>query len=262
MKIMRIGIVTTALLALSAAAAAKTITITQPWGGEFRVGTSMTIVWTKDFTPIDPGARRLLIKLFHRSGDLTSDLGLIEEVDVNTGQFVWTKVGHTKTGEAPADLNYTILLIMKSNPSTFASSPEFTIKPSFRTSLLPSVSMAQSKGIRIYSPWQEVIFRFDKPNPVMWDRSQIEAYDKVYFYVRRPDGSNAGFNQMFATAPNTPYPQSSTDPFCNSGNCGVYMITLSEDALLPSPNDQYYLDMFTSDHKYIGKSKLFYWKKG
>jgi hypothetical protein len=257
MKIMRIGVGATALLALSVAASAKTISVTKPLGGEFRAGTSMTIAWTKNFTPIGPGADRLLVKLFHRAGDITSDLGLIEEVDVNIGQFVWTKVGHTKTGDVPADSNYTILLIMKSDPATFAFSLSFTIKPSFK----PSAALQEARIIRISSPWQDVVFLFDKPSPVMWDRSLIAAYDKVYFYVRRPDGSNAGFNQMFVTAPNTPYPQSSTDPFCSSGNCGLYMITLSQDALLPSPNDQYYLDMFTPDRKYMGKSKLFYWKK-
>jgi hypothetical protein len=258
MKSIKTGAVTAALLVLSVSVSAKTISVTQPLGGEFRAGTSMTIAWTKNFTPIGPGAARLLVKLYHRNGDITSDLGLIEEVDVSAGQFVWTKVGHTKTGEVPADSNYSILLIMKSDSLTFALSPEFAIKPIFKR----SASVVELKIIRIYSPPQDVVFLFDKPNPVMWDRSLIRAYDKVYFYVRRPDGSNAGFNQMFATAPNAPYPKSSTDPFCWSGNCGLYMITISQDTLLPSPNDQYYLDMFTPDRKYMGKSKLFYWKKG
>jgi hypothetical protein len=258
MKIIRTGMVPAALLALAVSLSAKTISVTQPTGGEFRAGTSMTIAWTKNFTPIGPGAARLLIKLYHRSGDITSDLGLIEEADVNAGQFVWTKVGRVKTGNVPADSNYTILLIMKSDPSTFARSPEFAIKPTFR----PGASTVQLKVIRIYSPAQGMVFLFDKPNPVQWDRSLIAAYDKVHFYVRRPDGSNAAFNQMFATAPNTPYPQSSTDPFCWSGNCALYMMTITQDTLLPSPNDQYYLDMFTPDRKYMGKSKLFYWKKG
>lgn len=258
MKIIRAGLVAAALLALSVWASAKTISVTQPTGGEFKAGSSMTIAWTKNFTPIGPGADRLLIRLRHRSGDIASDLGLIEEVDVNSGSYVWTKVGHTKTGDVPAGTNYSILLILKADPSTFAFSPEFTIKPIFK----PNASVVELKAIKIYSPWQDVVFLFDKPNPVMWDRSLIAAYDKVYFYVRRPDGSNAAFNQMFATAPNVPYSNSSNDPFCWSGNCGLYMITLSQDALLPSPNDQYYLDMFTPNRKYMGKSKLFYWKKG
>jgi hypothetical protein len=106
-------------------------------------------------------------------------------------------------------------------------------------------------------PWRPCACRnvYDGPE------HKIAGYDKVLFYVRRPDGSNAGFNQMFATAPNTPYPQSPTDPYCWSGNCGFYNIAISQDTLLPSPNDQYYLDMFTPDRKYMGKSKLFYWKK-
>lgn len=258
MKIIRISLVAAALLALFVGASAKTISVTQPTGGEFRAGSSMTIAWAKNFTPIGPGADRLLIRLRHRSGDITSDLGLIEETDVDAGSFIWTKVGHVTTGDVPAGTNYSILLIMKSDPSTFAFSPEFTIKPVFKPG---QGLLVELKVIRIYSPWQDVVFLFDRPNPVMWDRSLIAAYDKVLFYVRRPDGSNAGFNQMFATAPNVPYANSSSDPFCWSGNCGLYMITLSQDALLPSPNDQYYLDMFTPDRKYVGKSKLFYWKK-
>lgn len=259
MKIIRMSSAVGALLALSVGASAKTISVTQPTGGEFRSGSSMTIAWTKNFTPIGPGADRLLIRLRHRSGDITSDCGLIAEVDVDAGSFVWAKVGHTNSGDAPADTNYSILLIMKSDPVTFAFSPEFTIKPVFKPG---QGVLVELRAIRIYSPWQDVVFLFDKPNPVMWDRSVIGAYDKVYFYVRRPDGSNAAFNQMFATAPNAPYANSAHDPFCWSGNCGLYMITLSQDALLPSPNDQYYLDMFTPDRKYMGKSKLFYWKKG
>ncbi|HEX2694128.1 MAG TPA: hypothetical protein VHP61_00120 [Acidobacteriota bacterium] len=39
------------------------------------------------------------------------------------------------------------------------------------------------------------------------------------------------------------------------------MITLSQDALLPSLNDQDDLDMFTPDRKDMGKSELFYWEK-
>jgi hypothetical protein len=41
---------------------------------------------------------------------------------------------------------------------------------------------------------------------------------------------------------------------------GVYYITLSKDALLPSPNDQYYIEIVTGNRLYVGKSKLFYWK--
>jgi hypothetical protein len=108
--------------------------------------------------------------------------------------------------------------------------------------------------------WTDAVFRFDEPCPVEWCRARIESYDTVFIYIRRPDGSNAAVNQMFGTAPNTKNAASSSEALCASGNCGVYYITLSKDALLPSPNDQYYIEIVTGNRRYVGKSKLFYWK--
>lgn len=256
MRTTRAAVLGTALILVPLSAFAKTIAITQPHGGTFRKGQSMTITWTKDFTAPAAPANRMLIKLYVREGDIILEHDLIEEVNVNAGQFVWPDVGHTKNKGVPADSDYMLLLIMKTDAATFAYSSPFTVKDRFPM----KQEIHALNTIDIYMPWQNAVFKFGEACPVVWSRVRIESYGSVFFYVRRPDGSNAAVNQMFATASNAASAQASGDPVCGSGNCGIYYITISKDALLPSPDDQYYIDMFTSNRKYVGKSKLFYWK--
>ncbi len=256
MKITRTGVLTAGLLVFSVSIFAKTITITQPAGGAFRTGRPMTITWTKNFTVTGAPANRVLIKLYHRDGDVTTEFDLIEEVNVNLGQFVWTNVGRTKNKAVPADTNYVISMVMKTDPATGANSAPFTIQARF----LQTVKPTALHTINVYVPWEDVTFHFGQGNPFLWDRTLLESYDTIYFYIRKADGSNAVHDLMFGTAPNTASEQGSGDLFCHSGKCGLYYINITKDTLLPAPNDQYYLDVFTVDRKYTGKSKLFYWK--
>ena len=256
MKMVITGVLLAGLLALSIPAVAKTIAIVQPAGGSFRKGQPMTITWTKDFSVSGAPANRVLIKLFQRIGEFVTEFDLIDEVNVNLGQYVWPNVGQTKNKSVPAAANYAIYLIMKTDPATAGQSAPFEIKSRFPAAM----KQINLRTINVYAPWENVIFNFGQPNPFLWDRTLIESYDTIYFYVRKPDGSNAAANQMFGTAPNAASAQGSGDLFCHSGKCGLYYINITKDTLLPSPNDQYYLDVFTVDHKYTGKSKLFYWR--
>ena len=172
---------------------AKSLIIIQPNGGEFFKGSPMTINWTKDFPAAGYNASRMLIMASHLDGDITTN-DLIVEVDVNTGQYAWPKVGFAKTKELSAGSDYSILLYMKNDPSTSVRSSPFTIKATL-SQLGPPVT-SYSYNIVIYFPNDVITWHFGQPNLVLWSRKNIEQYDKVYFWVRRPDGTIASYDKI------------------------------------------------------------------
>lgn len=240
------------LILVTAPLAAQKVTVTSPIGSEpWVLGSAHNITWT----PENAGSIKVNIILRDSGGKV----GVIKsQVALAAGSWSWASVGTLEDGTAVAPKAGYIVRIRNAEGTVSDDSNPFQIsaKHPFRMPISPALL----RGIRVYMPMKDWVFEAGKPLPIMWDRSGIQSYDKVYFYVMRPDGMIGWRDQVFATAPNTANMLASRDILCKSGNCGYYSITIPKEDILPSPNNRYYVYMFTQYRHDEGKSEMFYWK--
>lgn len=238
---------------LAATAAADTLTLTQPAGGSFTIGSPMAIAWTKNFTA-SGGAAAMVIRILQRSGDLYLDKGQVAEVSVNASPWTWQNAGTLQGGSLPAGSDYLVTLQMKQSPSVTARSAEFSLKRRF-VEPVKAPAVLQGSGIKVYIP-NALLHCTPSVCTILWDRTNIEAYDKVYFWIRLPNGAIGSRDKVFGTMSNAKLPP---EAFCGSGNCGAYQVPAGI-ALEPSAGNLYYFELFTMDQKHKGRSETFAWQ--
>ena len=241
-------------LAVATTAAANTLTITQPVGGTFTIGSPMTIAWTKDFTA-SGGAAVMAIRVQQRSGDLYFDKGQIAEVSVGSSPYTWQSAGAVQTGTLPSGSDYFITLQMKQTPAVAARGAAFSLKRRLLQTAKSPVTIPGTTGIKVFIP-NALLRCTPSVCTILWDRTNIEAYDQVHFWIRLPGGAIGSRDKVFGTMSNAKLPP---EVFCASGNCGVYQVPLGI-ALEPSAGNLYYFELFTMDQKHKGKSETFAWQ--
>ena len=228
-----------AALIMSPTAWGASITVTSPVAGaNWYIGSPYTITWTKSETMPPTVAIRL------RQGNQVWD---IAPSTANDGAFEnWVIPDSIPAGD------YTVR-VRTNNPNVIGDSG--TVHIGNKRIVLPFIPR-DTTTITVNAVGGE-FYRFFGLVRIVWDRTWIEAYAVVYIYLRLPDGSIGWRDAAYIIAPNTK-DVSAPGSLCTSGNCGQYFLKLPKSSILPSPNGQYYIDIFTEDIKKRGKSALFY----
>lgn len=241
-------------LSVPSLAAANTLTLTQPAGGAYTIGSPMTIAWTKDFAA-SGAAAAMLIRVQQRSGDLYVDKGQIAEVGVGSSPFTWQSAGTLQGGSLPPGGDYFITLQMKQSPAVAARGSAFSLKRRLIQTAKAPVAFPSTTGIKVYIP-NALLHCTPSVCTILWDRTNIEAYDQVHFWIRLPGGAIGSRDKVYGTMSNAKLPP---EAFCVSGNCGAYQVPAGI-AREPSAGNLYYFELFTMDQKHKGKSETFAWQ--
>ena len=202
------------------------IKVMAPAGGEFNVGSQVTIRWDYTFLGWTPGTaaeKRMQIDLFNSGsrGGPTRGAGTqptfdrtIAVVDVYGTNYAWT------VANSPGD-NRFIRITMLAKPFLTAMSAPFTIK-GFTAVTGPKAPL--KIGIRITSPEAGKTYYIGDTVPVQWERTVIPEGGTVWLQVCYPDHVTCGGSYPVANSGTFSWTISDTE-----GYDGCIKITSHDD---------------------------------
>ena len=178
------------LVCVFAFAAAQTIEVTSPKGGEsWTLGTSKIITWTAKGFPANTKARLVLLLNGAKVGDVAVN------VPIAQGSWTWAKAGYYVGGTAAAGAGYAVRVRDMNNqypggksPTTFTLASLSSISQNARM-VNPAISGAVVgvlNTIPVTSPAQGQALKPGDHCHVVWNKTAISSYPKVSLKTLRP----------------------------------------------------------------------------